>query len=116
MAKRKRASEPAQAKSYKHPEAETPMRPEVGTAGQFKKQKSPKTYRYDSSLAPALDWDGQNATREQGEQLIRQILEADNLEAAKEATEKLKALSRPFLGERRREFRALGLRDGREGI
>ncbi len=97
MAKRKRASEPAQAKSYQHPEAETPMRPEVGTAGQFKKQKAPKTYRYDSSLAPALAWDGQNAAREQGEALIRQILDAQTLEAAKEAATQLKAMSRPFL-------------------
>jgi hypothetical protein len=30
---------------------------------------APATCRYDSSLAPALDWDGQNSSREQGEQL-----------------------------------------------
>jgi adenine-specific DNA-methyltransferase len=41
---------------YKHPEAKSLMRPEVGTQAQFKK-KPPKTYRYDSSLSPALDWD-----------------------------------------------------------
>jgi hypothetical protein len=43
------------------------MRPEVGTQAQFKKKLPPKTYCYDSSLSPALDWDGQNPAREQGE-------------------------------------------------
>src|SRR5882762_3016034 len=41
---------------YKHPEAKNLMRPEVGTQAQFKKKKPPKTYRYDSSLSPSLDW------------------------------------------------------------
>ncbi|MBC7946077.1 MAG: site-specific DNA-methyltransferase [Burkholderiales bacterium] len=49
------------------------MRPEVGTQPQFKKKKAPKTYRYDSSLSPALEWDGQNSAREQAEVLIAQI-------------------------------------------
>ena len=43
------------------------MRPDVGTQAQFKKKKPPVTYRYDSSLSPALDWDGQNSARENGE-------------------------------------------------
>jgi adenine-specific DNA-methyltransferase len=47
------------AKSYKHPEAESLMRPDVGTQAQFKKRKEPKKYRYDSSLSPALEYDGQ---------------------------------------------------------
>jgi adenine-specific DNA-methyltransferase len=47
-----------------------PLRPEVGTQAQFKKHKPPQTYRYDSSLSPALEWDGQNAAREQGEQFL----------------------------------------------
>src|SRR5205807_2861423 len=55
------------AKSYKHPESESPMRPEVGTQAQFKKKLPKKQYRYDDSLSPALDWDGQNPAREQGE-------------------------------------------------
>ena len=42
------------------------MRPEVGTQAQFKKKKPPTTYRYDSSLSPALDWDSHPA-RERGE-------------------------------------------------
>src|SRR5713101_3536711 len=86
-----------EAKSYKHTEADSAMRPDVGTQAQFKKKKPPRTYRYDSSLSPALDWDGQNSAREQGEALIRQILEADTLDQAQEAAEKLKALSEPFL-------------------
>src|SRR5260370_35976209 len=55
------------AKSYKHPESESPMRPEVGTQAQFKKKLPPKKYRYDDSLSPVLEWDGQNPAREQGE-------------------------------------------------
>jgi len=82
---------------YRHPEADAPLRPEVGTQAQFRKKKPPTTYRYDSSLSPALDWDGQNSAREQGESTIRQILEADTIESAKTAAEKLKRLSRPFL-------------------
>ena len=64
---------PPQAESYSHPEAKTPLRPDVGVQAQFKKKKPPKTYRYDSSLSPALDWDGQNAAREQGETLLAEI-------------------------------------------
>jgi hypothetical protein len=55
------------AKNYKHREAESLMRPEVGVQAQFKKKLPPKTYRYDSSLSPALDWDGQNPVRERGD-------------------------------------------------
>jgi adenine-specific DNA-methyltransferase len=85
------------AESYRHPESDSPMRPDVGTQAQFKKKKAPRTYRYDSSLSPALDWDGQNPAREQGEALIRQILDSTSLEKAKIAAERLKAFSKPFL-------------------
>jgi len=85
------------ANSYRHPESESPMRPDVGTQAQFKKRKSPVTYRYDSSLSPALDWDGQNPAREQGEAAIREIIDAESLEESKRAAERLKALSKPFL-------------------
>jgi adenine-specific DNA-methyltransferase len=95
--KKAKAPKTKPAKSYKHPESESPMRPEVGTQAQFKKKKPPKTYRYDSSLSPALDWDGQNPAREQGEALIRQALDAATLEEAKAAASKLKAISKPFL-------------------
>lgn len=89
-----RSQEP---KNYKHPESTSVMRPDVGTQAQFKKRRPAKTFRYDDSLSPALQWDGQNAAREQGETLIRQALEAVTLEDAKIAASKLKALSTPFL-------------------
>lgn len=55
------------------------MRPEVGTQARFTKKQPPKTYRYDSSLSPALDYDGQNHARELGEWLLKQIEEASRL-------------------------------------
>lgn len=87
------AANPKQAEPYKHPEADNPMRPEVGTQAQFKKKKPPKTYRYDSSLAPELSWDGQSPARELGEWLLAKIDEAAVLAA-------LHAFSQP------QEFRA----------
>lgn len=100
MPRRKRAQDSSHTESYRHTEAESPMRPDVGAQVEFSqanKPRTPHTYRYDSSLSPALDWDGQNSAREQGEAFIHQILEADSLEAAKAAAERLKALGRPFL-------------------
>ncbi|HEY7336207.1 MAG TPA: hypothetical protein VH639_15060 [Bryobacteraceae bacterium] len=85
------------AKNYQHLEAESLMRPDVGTQAQFKKKKPPKKYRYDSSLSPALDWDGQNSAREQGEKLIHRILDAETLEQAKGAANELRKLGSPFL-------------------
>lgn len=76
MARARRTSRPAraqQAESYRHPESTSPMRPDVGTQAQFKKRKPPQPYRYDSSLSPALDWDGQNSAREQGEHQLSAI-------------------------------------------
>lgn len=81
---------------YRHQE-KTPARPDVGTQPQFKKRAPPKKWRYDSSLSPSLDWDAQNAAREQGEALIQEILEAKSLDKAKAAADKLKAISKPFL-------------------
>src|SRR3990172_229006 len=49
---------PRVAESYAHYDATSPMRPDVGTQPQFRKKKPPQTYRYDSSLSPALEWDG----------------------------------------------------------
>jgi adenine-specific DNA-methyltransferase len=86
----------AKAEPYRHGD-EALLRPEVGTQAQFRKRKPPKTYRYDSSLSPALDWDGQNPAREQGEALIRRILEAETVEEAREAAAELARLGRPFL-------------------
>src|SRR5438105_3759768 len=96
MARRAPSNGSKRAESYRHDD-EALLRPDVGTQAQFRKKKPPKTYRYDSSLSPALDWDGQNSARERGEVLLRHILEADSIEAAKAAAEKLKALGRPFL-------------------
>jgi adenine-specific DNA-methyltransferase len=117
--KKAKGSKPAAAKreaDYRHPEVETPLRPDVGTQAQFRKKKPPVTYRYDSSLSPALHWDGQNPAREQGEVVIREILDLDTagidsatttddakkaaravVANAKAAAEKLKRLGKPFL-------------------
>src|ERR1700693_2952975 len=99
MAKSKngKSKAPREASTYRHPEADSPLRPHVGPQPQFKKRKPPVTYRYDSSLSPELNWDGQNHARETGEALIRQILEAKSLEDAKHAAERLKAMSGPVL-------------------
>lgn len=108
------------AQAYRHPEAESPLRPDVGTQSQFKKKKPPVTYRYDSSLSPALSWDGQNPARELGEWLVGLIEKAavlppphvfdkpqefkcDNgqiiatVRSLKDAVDQLKRLGKPFL-------------------
>ena len=97
MALKTKSPKTKSAKNYRHPESESPMRPEVGTQAQFRKKLPPKSFRYDSSLSPALDWDGNNSAREQGEHLIQQMLDAKTLEEAKTAASKLKAMSKPFL-------------------
>ncbi|MEO8194463.1 MAG: site-specific DNA-methyltransferase [Gemmatimonadales bacterium] len=84
--------------SYEHPEAEIASRPDVGTQASFRKKKPSRNYKYDSSLSPSLEWDGVNASvRERGEELIRRILDAETIEAAKGAAEELAKISRPFL-------------------
>jgi adenine-specific DNA-methyltransferase len=97
--KRARTSDPpgSRADTYTHPEAKLATRPDVGTQAGFRKKKPAKNYKYDSSLSPALDWDGQNPARERGEKLIADILGANSLEAAKAAAAELENLSRPFL-------------------
>jgi adenine-specific DNA-methyltransferase len=67
---RARRSTQFEAEFYEHPESESLLRPDVGTQAQFRKKKPPQKYRYDSSLAPELQWDGQNAAREEGEQRL----------------------------------------------
>src|SRR5207244_11981962 len=71
------------AKNYRHPESESLMRPEVGTQAQFKKKLPPKKYRYDDSLSPSLEWDGQNPARERGEAQLATA--AVNLSKARQA-------------------------------
>jgi adenine-specific DNA-methyltransferase len=62
-----------QTASYEHPAAKALLRPEAGAQSRFKKAKPKQTFRYDSSLAPELRWDGQNPAREQGEAAIARI-------------------------------------------
>lgn len=97
MARKKKTSTPPRTENYSHPSADSLLRPEVGTQAQFRKKKPFVTYRYDSSLDPAMSWDEGNASREEGEALIRLIMDAGSLEEAKAAAAKLKAMSAPFL-------------------
>ena len=113
-------TETAQTGNYRHPTAESPLRPEVGTQAQFRKKKPPVTYRYDSSLSRALDWNGQNGAREPGEWLLACIEEVSRMPAPQQfetprefkdtsgkvvatirgladAVEQLKRLGKPFL-------------------
>ena len=117
-----RAGKGRRAEGYRHPEASALLRPDVGTQAQFRKKKKPVTYRYDPSLSPTLDWDGQNPAREQAEAKIAALQERiarlaaivdrengggvsesdlaiarDELAAAREDAAALKALSKPFL-------------------
>lgn len=59
---------------YKH-EKEAVQRPDVGVEAQFSNKKAPKTYRYDSSLAPELAWD-ENGERDFAEWLLGLIADA----------------------------------------
>ncbi len=104
---------PARAEVYEHHD-QVVLRPEIGTQAQFKKRRPPKQYRYDSALAPSLDWDEQNSARELGEWLLTQIEEAASLppphrftnsrrygdvsvEGLHDAVAELTRLGRPFL-------------------
>lgn len=114
----KRANGKPRPESYRHPDAASLLRPDVGTQAQFRKKKPPATYRYDSSLSPVLEWDGRNPARERGEELIARIVETGapgtkseeqkdpearikaleaKLEKVREAAQELRSISRPFL-------------------
>jgi len=97
MPRRKSKAPPPKVENYPHPGATAATRPEVGTQARFRSSAPPQTYRYDSSLSPALEWEGQNPAREQAEALIRQVLDAASLDEAKAAAEKLRRMSGPFL-------------------
>jgi adenine-specific DNA-methyltransferase len=71
----------ADTSAYKHPQ-ETVQRPDVGVEAQFSNKKTPKTYRYDSSLAPELAWD-ESAQRAFAEWLLTLI--ADGAEKGEPA-------------------------------
>jgi len=100
--------------SYGHPESTTLLRPEIGAQTHFRKKKPPQKYRYDDSLSPELEWDGQNPARELGEWLLARIGEASRLPAPHQfeqpqqfgdvkvfgladAVQALRTLGRPFL-------------------
>ena len=85
------------AKDYRHKD-EALLRPESGAQDNFPayKQKPPKTYRYDSSLAPEMQWD-ENKARDDAEELIDQILKSDDLKKAQEAARELRQMGAPFL-------------------
>src|ERR1700730_13459998 len=113
----------AKTESYRFPEASLFPRPEAGQQARFKKRKPKATYRYDSSLAPEMNWEGQNPAREHGEWLIGRIEEAAKLKdtdspftftepkvfasadgkivarvtGLADATEQLRRLAQPFL-------------------
>lgn len=57
-----------QTEQYRHAD-EAVQRPDVGVQDQFQARKPPRTYRYDSSLDPALSWDEQRE-RDLGEWLL----------------------------------------------
>ena len=113
--KRSAASAPTgQATDYKHTQKAT-QRPDVGVQDQFTARKPPRTYRYDSSLDPALSWD-ENRDRELAEWLIglvqRCATEGEaavftqpqawagggvQVQSLKAAADLLQRLSKPFL-------------------
>ncbi len=102
-----RAAAPVErAKPYVHLDDQV-SRPEVGTQERFRDKKPPKSWRYDSSLAPELQWDGGGArVRDRAEELLRAIEAAGEHAAAgdagaaahlREATRELRAMQAPFL-------------------
>lgn len=62
------------ASTYIHKQ-ESVQRPDVGVEAQFAHHKPPRTYRYDSSLAPELSWD-ENGERAFAEWLLALVAEA----------------------------------------
>jgi adenine-specific DNA-methyltransferase len=59
---------------YKHNQ-QAVQRPDAGVEAQFSNKKGPKTYRYDSSLAPELSWD-ESADRAFAEWLLALVADA----------------------------------------
>lgn len=91
------------------------LRPDAGLQDQFQARKSPKTYRYDSSLDPALSWDEQRE-RDLGEWLLGLIAASSKtgekvvfaapqewkgggvrVRSLADAAQLLRQISRPFL-------------------
>jgi adenine-specific DNA-methyltransferase len=91
------------------------QRPDVGVQEQFTTKKPPRTYRYDSSLDPALSWD-ENRDRELAEWLLglieraavegeKKVFDAPQewkgggvgVDSTRAAIDLLKKLTKPFL-------------------
>ncbi|MEX2575430.1 MAG: site-specific DNA-methyltransferase [Halofilum sp. (in: g-proteobacteria)] len=100
--------------SYEHPNQAT-LRPDVGLQDQFRQMREPKTYRYDSSLAPELAWD-ENAEREFAEWLLELVADAaekgeksvfaepqcwqgtgEAFRSSRECVARLKSLTQPYV-------------------
>lgn len=62
------------ASAYQHTD-EAVQRPDIGIEAQFSHRKPPKSYRYDSSIAPELSWD-ETADRAFAEWLLNLIADA----------------------------------------
>ena len=99
---------------YKHAQ-DSVQRPDVGIEAQFAHKKSPRNYRYDSSLAPELFWD-ESADRAFAEWLLGVITEAaekgegkvfaepqvwkgteERFTSLSQCAARLRSLSKPFL-------------------
>jgi adenine-specific DNA-methyltransferase len=106
------AARSARTETYRYPESDMALRPEVGTQPQFRKKKPPVTYRYDSSLSPSLEWDGKNSVRELGEWLLACVEDAAKLPPPHEFAEP--SVFRDEAGRRVAECR--GLRDAVEQL
>ncbi len=59
---------------YRYPD-QAVQRPDAGVQDQFQAKRPPRTYRYDSSLDPALSWDEQRE-RDLGEWLLGLVMRA----------------------------------------
>ena len=114
MAKRPTRAPQEQTTDYQHSQ-QAVQRPDVGVQDQFSAKKPSKTYRYDSSLDPALSWD-ESRDRELAEWLLGlvkrcatereaavfkepQVWAGGNVrvESLKATAELLQTLTQPFL-------------------
>ncbi|MBR0954148.1 DNA methyltransferase [Bradyrhizobium canariense] len=99
---------------YRHGQKSV-QRPDVGVEAQFSNKKPPKSYRYDSSLAPELSWD-ESADRAFAEWLLEQFSQAsekgeavifaepliwqgtgERFASLSQCAARLKSLTKPFL-------------------
>lgn len=115
MANAKQDSKNAQQSgTYSH-QQEAVQRPDVGVQPEFNAKKPPKTYRYDSSLAPELVWD-ESAERDMAEWLLSLVEQAaekgdkaifsapqvwlgtgEKFHSLAECIARLRSLTKPFL-------------------